>query len=166
MKSIKVKLRETLPHDEELLRRKKFKTVLTNFKELERNYKNTGAIYGAIVGLSVFVGVVSWNIIHENQNIQPLPNNEAQILRPSSTRTVSDMNQAAPSDTTQEGYQDELIIETNAQPPITKVKRSNPAQADTKLENSEKYKELPAEIQKDNGTKRQRKKLIEIEYEP
>ena len=164
MKSIKVKLKEPLPHDEELQKKKNFNTVLSNYREIESSYRSTSTFISAIAGILIFVGLVTHEVLQQNSNVEALPENKLQSdtpvkkekkipnsgLSPSPIEQLSDYNEfVTPNETPVASVPPkELKTETSSDTitPSQKTNGKNPT--------------LSPEINEN------RNKVIQIEFEP
>lgn len=79
MDEIKVKIKEQVPSDEQLLKRKDFNSSYKTYVGIKNSYARITALWGAAIGMAVFVGFVGVKLMDNQQNNQEIVIKEKQL---------------------------------------------------------------------------------------
>ncbi|MFT6717512.1 MAG: hypothetical protein ACJA0Q_002169 [Saprospiraceae bacterium] len=63
MNNIRIKIKDKEPSDESILARKKFSNVISEYKTIKSSYAKVASIWGATVGMTVFLAFATTEII-------------------------------------------------------------------------------------------------------
>lgn len=79
MNEIKIKIKEQEPSDEQLLKRKDFNGSYKTYVEIKNSYARITALWGAAIGMAVFVGFVGVKLLISEQTNQEVVLKEKQL---------------------------------------------------------------------------------------
>lgn len=158
MNPIKVKLKEKLPLDEELLKHKNFNAVISEYRAAKSGYKQVGSIWGAIIGLGVFVGIIAFQL-NSMEQTQDLPIQKASKEKKISPQLEEESYAVNESETpqilevTQEQTKEKSVQKTELKKEIV--------QPTSGTENTDSALGTPEKIEEKNSAN----KVIRIRYQ-
>lgn len=165
MDNINVKIKDQEPIDEQLLQRKDFNKSFKKYELIKRSYAKLAAFWGASIGIAVFIGIGSIELLHkEQQSSNPIIKQQVIPTRvPASNEEQSEIN----AEKNMEPNSGVVKTTTDAPTIVTGVKSVAPAVQDEPSTQVNKSDEIIIEsksVEQERPVKKAAQK-IQIEYE-